>query len=396
MRENVEIEEVYEIFKSCEKEIEIENIDISQGLGYILAEDIYSPMDQPPFSKSAMDGIVLKFENLEKNLEFQIKDSIYAGDNYLGELSEGEVCRIMTGAKVPKDCDIVIPQEHCKFENGRVTVEKIGKRWQNICFAGEDFKNGDLLLKRGEKLDFINLALLSSIGRYQVKVYKKIKIALLISGDEVSSPWEKLEPGKIFDSNGMLLTQRLKELGYELEVFEYLEDDPKKVAQKLQEIAERVDMIITTGGVSVGERDIFHASIDLAQGKKIFWRVNLKPGTPAMFSLIKSCPILSLSGNPFASCVTFEILGRALIATLQRDKELFLKKTKGILLNNFPKGGNRRRFVRGRYVNGKVEIPQGLHSSYALGSMRGCNLLVEIPCGSDGVKEEDEVVVWEL
>ena len=124
--------------------------------------------------------------------------------------------------------------------------------------------------------------------------------------------------------------------------------------------------------------------------------MNLKPGTPALFSLIDSCPVLSLSGNPFAACVTFEILGRTLLGFLQKDSLLPLKRNSGVLLSDFSKGGDKRRFVRGKFYNGKIEIPDGLHSSYALGSMRGCNVLVEIPSGSNGVKSGDEVVIWEL
>lgn len=396
MKYNIEIEESYEIFKEYTTNLMIKDIDISNGLGYILAEDIYSPINQPPFSKSAMDGIVLKFENLKNNLKFHLKDSIYAGDDYLPEIKSNEVCKIMTGAKIPKGCDIVIPKEHCKFEKDMVIVEKIGRQWQNICFLGEDFKKGDLLLRKGDKLDYINLAILSSVGITKIRVYEKIKIALLVSGDEIVSPWKKLESGKIYDSNGMLLTQRLKELGYEITIFQYLEDEANKVAKQLIDIANKVDLIITTGGVSVGDKDIFHEAITLSEGEKIFWRVNIKPGTPVLFSKLRNCPILSLSGNPFAACVTFEVLGRFLISVIQNDKELFLKKNRAILLNDFPKGGNKRRFVRGKYIDGKVAIPDGLHSSYALGNLRGCNLLIDIPCGSSGVKKGDEVTVWEL
>jgi molybdopterin molybdotransferase len=396
MRKNIEIEEAYKIFENNIKDVEIEEIDISKGLGYILAEDIYSPINQPPFSKSAMDGITLNFKNLKENFEFTINSTIYAGDDCSFNLKDNEVYKIMTGAKIPVHCDIVIPQENCIFYNGKVIIKKFGKKGSNICFLGEDFQKGELLLKKGEKLDYINLALLSSIGVTKIKVYKKIKIALLISGDEVSSPWETLKAGKIFDSNGMLLTQRLKELGYEVSIFEYLEDSALKTSIKLKELASQVDIIFTTGGVSVGEKDIFHEAIELARGKKLFWRVNLKPGTPALFSTIDNCPILSLSGNPFAACVTFELLGRYILGALQKDPLLPLKKNSGVLISDFPKGGDKRRFIRGRYSNGKVEIPNGLHSSYALGSMRGCNVLIDIPAGSEGIKSGEEIVIWEL
>lgn len=372
MKKNIEIEEAFKIFESSVKDIGIEKISISKGLGYILAEDIFSPINQPPFSKSAMDGVTLNSKNLKENFKFTIKSTVYAGDNCSISLGSNEIHRIMTGAKLPPDCDIVIPQEYCSFQGSEVVIQKYGKKGDNICFLGEDFQRGELLLKKGEKLDYISLALLSSIGVTEIQVYKKIKIALIITGDEISNPWESLKEGKIFDSNGMLLTQRLKEL------------------------ASKVDVIITTGGVSVGEKDIFHEAIDLAGGEKIFWRVNLKPGTPALFSLIDSCPVLSLSGNPFAACVTFEILGRTLLGFLQKDSLLPLKRNSGALLSDFSKGGDKRRFVRGKFCNGKIEIPDGLHSSYALGSMKGCNVLVEIPSGSNGVKSGDEVVIWEL
>ena len=183
MKKNIEIEEAFKIFESSVKDIGIEKISISKGLGYILAEDIFSPINQPPFSKSAMDGVTLNSKNLKENFKFTIKSTVYAGDNCSISLGSNEIHRIMTGAKLPPDCDIVIPQEYCSFQGREVVIQKYGKKGDNICFLGEDFQRGELLLKKGEKLDYISLALLSSIGVTEIQVYKKIKIALIITGD---------------------------------------------------------------------------------------------------------------------------------------------------------------------------------------------------------------------
>ena len=212
------------------------------GLGHRLAEDIYAPFPQPPFSKSAMDGFVFRKEDIGCVEPFLIQGALYAGDNATQLIEQKQCFKIMTGAKIPDNGAVVVQQEHCVVEENKVTVNVWPKRI-NICLKGEDFT----------VLDYITLALLSSIGRTKIQIYKKPRIAVLVSGNEVWEPGRPLPEGKIYDSNAMLIKQRLLTLGYGAKTIKFLPDDPKEVATTLEEMSRCHDIIITTGGVSVDQ-----------------------------------------------------------------------------------------------------------------------------------------------
>ena len=365
------------------------------GLGHRLAEDIYAPFPQPPFSKSAMDGFVFRKEDIGCVEPFLIQGALYAGDNATQLIEQKQCFKIMTGAKIPDNGAVVVQQEHCVVEENKVTVNVWPKRI-NICLKGEDFGQGELLLEKGTVLDYITLALLSSIGRTEIEIYKKPRIAVLVSGNEVWEPGKPLPEGKIYDSNAMMIKQRLLTLGYGAKTIEFLPDDPKEVATTLEEMSRCHDIIITTGGVSVGEKDIFHDALTFANAKKVFWKVALKPGTPAIFSMLNECPIISLSGNPFASSVTFEVLARRVLYCLTKDQRLLVETVRGTIKNGFKKTADKSRFIRAKWNGKEVEIPEGLHASYALKSMAGCNALAEIPASEEPLSESEEINVWLL
>ena len=176
----------------------------------------------------------------------------------------------------------------------------------------------------------------------------------------------------------MLLAARLAELGFETETA-HRGDAPAAVAEAMKQLLKSCDVLITTGGVSVGDKDIFHQALPLLRAEQVFWRVDLKPGTPAMYSVWQDKPILSLSGNPFAAFTTFELLARPLLAALSGEEGP--RWGEGVLDTPFPKASPRRRFIRGRYENGHITLPEG-HSSGMLASLVGCNCLTELPVGS--------------
>ena len=220
--------------------------------------------------------------------------------------------------------------------------------------------------------------MLAGAGLTEAEVYRQPRVGLLTTGDEVVSPGTALPAGKIYGSNQMLLAARLAELGFETETA-HRGDDPAAVAEAMRELLETCDVLLTTGGVSVGDKDIFHQALPLLGAERIFWRVNLKPGTPAMYSLYKGKPILSLSGNPFAAFTTFELLARPLLAALSGEEAP--RWGEGVLDTPFPKASPRRRFIRGQYENGHITLPEG-HASGMLASLVGCNCLAELPAGS--------------
>ena len=297
----------------------------------------------------------------------------------------------MTGAKLPKGCDCVIKQENTNEGMDIVEIYEELKKYDNYCFKGESVKKDTLLMKKGDTLSYIHIGILSGMGYTKVKVKRIVNAALLVTGDEVSIPGNELKEGKIYDSNMHLFNSRLNELGIKVTVCEIVGDNYKIVGEKIKDSIKNVDIVITTGGVSVGKKDILHESLPYIGAEILYWKVNIKPGTPAMFSLYEKKPILSLSGNPFASLATFELLGRPVLAKISGNSKIKTKNITGIMYDGFNKSSKIRRFIRAFYEDGKVKLNNGSHSSGVLSSMIGCNALIDIKAGTEKLSIGDEV-----
>lgn len=401
MELRIELEKAIELIKKeTYFENEIIHVKLDDALNCILAKDIYAPIMQPPFSKSALDGYAFKYDDTigaskEHPAHFKVIDTVYAGDFCEKVIQHGEAVNIMTGGRIPEGCDCVIRFEDTNDSHDLEIYQEL-KQWDNICLAGEDISQGALLIKKGERLDYVKLAILSGMGFDYIDIYRPLKIGLCVTGSEVVLPGNKRGKGQIFDNNMTLLSNRIKTLGPFEIVKSYVKDDPCECATVLKKLSDECDLIFTTGGVSVGKKDILHDTIALMKANKIFWRILLKPGTPTIFSIYQNTPILSLSGNPFASTAIFELLGRNLIAYMQKDDTLLLTIKKAKLLNGYAKKSKQRRFIRAIYQDGYVTIPEGMHSSNEIGSMIGCNALIDIPAKSPSLQVNDEVKVWLL
>ena len=365
----------------------VEELPLQQGLGRPLARDMTAPMDQPPFDRSPLDGYALRAADTagastDHPVSLRVVDTLYAGDVARVPVGPGEAVRVMTGAMLPQGCDCVLRQEDTDQGHPVVSIRSSLSPHDNYCFRGEDYTAGTPLLPAGAPLDAAAAGLLASAGFSSAPVYRRPSVCLLSTGDEVVSPHtHPLPPGKIYASNGDLLLARLAELGITRTGYTLLPDDPRAVADAMERGAAEYDMVITTGGVSVGVKDIFHQALPLLGAEQVFWKVMVKPGTPVMFSRYAGKPILSLSGNPFAAAVNFELLARPILAALAGDPRMLPRPCTAVLDSSFGKGGKIRRFVRGRYAGGHITLPQG-HSSGQLASLIGCNCLVDIPTGS--------------
>ena len=221
-------------------------------------------------------------------------------------------------------------------------------------------------------------------------------IRVLTTGDELCQPGNPLKPGKIYDSNGMMVSSRLRELGVKPESVSHCADSEAGLAAELKKATEDADIIVTTGGVSVGKKDILHGTLEILGAEKIFWRIRLQPGTPTIFSVYGKTLILSLSGNPFGAMANLELLLRPALEAMTGDPAFAMEMRRGIMEVDFEKRCKVRRFVRAVYTNGKVSFPQGIFSSGAIGTLRGCNCLLDIPAGRENVKAGEQVAVWML
>ncbi len=357
-------------------------VNILDSLGLILAEDIIAPINQPPFSRSPLDGIALRScDTLSASPTNPISltkvHTIYCGMTYSGQINQNEAVRIMTGAAIPADADCVIKQEDITFTDTGFIITTPMKPYQNYCHEGEDFKVGQLLIEKGEKITAVHIGIIASLGLDKVLV-QHIKIGLLSTGDELLSVGEPLVAGKIYNSNTPLLSSRMKELGIEV-IPMAISDDPELIANELKNIFEQVDHVVTTGGVSVGEKDVMHDVITLLGAQKLFWKVNIKPGTPILCAKYQDKLLFSLSGNPFAAFVTFELIVKPILCNVK------LNTLTAILTSDYGKSSPTRRIIRGYYKDGYVSV-NSHNESGVLSSLKNCNCLVDVAKNSPPLK----------
>ena len=403
MEERIPCERAIELIRQTVKTPAAERIPVTQAHGRVLAQPVVSPIDQPPFPRSPLDGYAFHASDItgaskEHPAILQIVDTVYAGGWCHKTVGRGEAVRLMTGAPIPAGCDCVI--RHEDTDNGRDTVQVYTelKPWSNYCYAGEDFRAGAELLPAGTRLNAVAMGVLAAAGLDRedecIAVYKRLKCAVFCTGDElVTSAIRPLPQGKIYSSNETVFRARLTELGMELlPSTGRCVDEADKLAALIVQAAETADLIFTTGGVSAGDKDILHETLPRLGAERIFKGVRLKPGSPIMFSVYKGVPVMSLSGNPFAAYATFELFGRQMLAAMSGADDLLPQVFTAKLATDFPKSSKGRRFVRGCFRNGSVALPDG-HSSGQLGSAARINCLVDIPAGSGSLTAGDTVTV---
>lgn len=375
-----------------------EFLPLEEARGRILSRDITAALDNPPFDRSPLDGYALRAEDIagasdEAPALLTVVAEVCAGGWYGGTVEKGQAVRIMTGGGIPAGCDCVVRQEETDYGEERVSVYKPVVKHRNYCFAGEDIKKGAVLMRAGEKLSYVHIGVLAGQGYASVPVRPRVRAAVISTGDEIVPAGAGLGLGKIHDSNLPMIAARLEELGVEVAERRSVGDDPRAVAVAVREGYQKAHMVVTTGGVSVGKKDILHEVLPLLGARRLFWRVEMKPGTPILCGELDGKPLCCLSGNPFAALATFELILRPMLAGLSGDPEMNYRRTTGRMAEDFPKRSPGRRFIRASYRDGIVTLGKLNHSSGALYSMVGCNCLVDIQPGSKGLRAGDIVKV---
>ncbi|MCI8795535.1 MAG: molybdopterin molybdotransferase MoeA [Dorea sp.] len=378
--------------------IEAEFISLWDAVNRVLAEDIYAGRDQPPFPRSPLDGYALRSSDIkgaskERPATLTVIDEVDAG--YVSKycVEEGTTVRIMTGAPIPDGADCIVGQEDTDYGEETVEIYEEIQAYENYCYAGEDYKAGTKILEKDTLLGHIEVGILASLGLEEVRVYRKPRVSVLTTGDETILPGEALGPGKIYDSNLYTLATRLTSLGIDVIRGDHVDDDSDAAAKWIKTNAGETDIIITTGGVSVGKKDIMHEALELLGCERIFWKVLIKPGMPTLCARYRDTLLICLSGNPFGAAVNLELLVRPVLAKQTGRKDLELKRVSAAAENGFPKRSGVTRYVRAYYEDGRVRIPEGSNASGILSSMRGCNCLMEIPAGTVSVDRGDRVWV---
>ena len=390
MIQDIKLETAIDILTSNVNLIEdIESVELLEAVDRIAAEDIFAKFDNPPFNRSPLDGYAIN--SAQTPGKFKIVAEECAGDFFDGELKSGEALRIMTGAAMPKGSDCVIRQEDVEVVGDELTVPYHLKHHENYCFAGEDIKRDKLLAAKNQTLNAAHIAVLASQGYTKIKVKRQPKITIASTGDELVMPGKELTPGKIYNSNLYFIAARLKEFGFKVNILGILKDDTQHIVNLINQHQNDTDLFITTGGVSVGKKDIMHEVVDKV-GEKLFWRLTMKPGAPVIGYKVDKMLGIALSGNPFAAYATFELLTRPVLAKLSGRQDIMYHRSYGMLIDDFPKASKGRRFIRAHYSDGEVTLPEQ-HASGSLFSMTSCNAFVDIPAGTDKLSAGTKVEV---
>ncbi len=299
-----------------------ESIDIIDALGRVLAEDIVSNIDVPGHDNTAMDGYAVRSEDCSQpGATLKVSQRIPAGSNGV-EVKPGEAARIFTGAPIPPGADAVVMQELCSRDDDSdvVTINKAVCAGDNIRRAGEDIKQGSVILSAGTKLRQQEMGLIASIGAAKVRVYRKLRVACFFTGDEIVEPGNALQAGQIYNSNRYTLNGFLQTQACEISDFGIVPDSLDATLEVIEKAAEQADLILTSGGVSVGEEDYVRIALEQL-GELSLWRIAMKPGKPVAFGKVGRALFLGLPGNPVSVFVTAQIFARPVIRKLQGEAE---------------------------------------------------------------------------
>ena len=331
--------------------LEPETIPILKALNRVLAEDIVSDIDIPPLANTAMDGYAIRVEDVaeasaEKPVRLKVVADLAAGYVLDKPIQPGTAVRIMTGAPVPPGADAVAPFEHVEIDGDDVLIFKPYAKWKNIRHAGEDVKKGQLVLTRGTVLRPQEIGMLAALGIPSVRVHRRPRVAVLSTGDEVidvSDPWQ---PGKIRDANGYSVSALILKYGGIPVRLGIAPDTIEALTTKIREaLAQNVDFILTSGGVSMGDFDVVKKVL-ASEGEMHFWRARMKPGKPMAFGEIQGVPLLGLPGNPVSSMISFELFARPAILTMLGKKKLAKPTIDAILVDPIQRKDNRRHYLR--------------------------------------------------
>jgi len=362
-----------------------ESVSLDNSLSRILAFDIHSTINVPGFDNSAMDGYAIALSDnqlLQNNLSFDIVDRIPAGSTG-NELNKGCAARIFTGAPIPKGANTVIMQEECEVsEDGvQITIARAIKLNENIRPTGNDIVEGDVILSSGKQIQPQDISLASSVGVGELIVYKKIKVGVFFTGDELVEPGTPLSSGKIYNSNRYALVALLRQVGCEVINLGNIKDKFGATCDALEALESQCDLIMTTGGVSVGEEDHVKAAVE-SLGEINLWKIRMKPGKPLAYGKVKQTPFIGLPGNPVSSFVTFCIFSLPFIKKMQGNNNYQSKIIKVKANFECKRAKPRREYARARIDYSESTPVATLYpkqGSDVMSSIVWADGLVEIP-----------------
>ncbi|WP_274058189.1 bifunctional molybdopterin-guanine dinucleotide biosynthesis adaptor protein MobB/molybdopterin molybdotransferase MoeA [Vibrio parahaemolyticus] len=378
---------------------EIEACKIESAYGRVLAEHIISPVNVPQYTNSAMDGYAIRSDDVDRD-SYQVVAEVMAGHAYDQPLEVGQAVKIMTGAPTPLNGNTVVMREQASQEGDKVTFNGAHiKAGQNVRQAGEDLTIGSDVFTAGTRLASPEMGMIASLGFGEANVFRKLKVAVFSTGDEVQAPGTEQKANSIYDSNRFTIMGMLEKLGCEILDFGILEDNEQLMIEALENASAQADVVMTSGGVSVGDADYIKLALDKL-GQIDFWRINMRPGRPLAFGQINNKPFFGLPGNPVAVMVSFINFVEPALRKMQGEQGWKPLKVNAIATENLRSRQGRTEFSRGIYElddTGRLTVrTTGKQGSGILRSMSEANCLIEISPAIDTVKAGESVTIIPL
>ncbi len=373
----------------------VESVSLAEAEGRVLGQSIVSPLALPPFDNSAMDGYAVRAQDVgsaraEAPVHLRLVGKAAAGQQFAGTLGEGECVRVFTGSPLPPGADAVVMQEDTRVAPERtleVLVLDKTAPWENVRFRGEDIKNGATLAETGQCVTAAQLTLFAATGLENVPVGRQPVVGLLATGSELARAGQPLAPAQIYESNRVGLAALARKAGACCKILPLVQDTLEATQGALERAFQETDIVVTSGGVSVGEMDFVKRAFEETGGQLQFWKVAIKPGRPFVFGTRNGKFLFGLPGNPVSAFVTFLLLVRPALLHWQGASSVALLRQTGVLGEPLSNPGSRRHFMRVKRTNGKV-FSSGVQASHTLSSLAAADGLVDmlpdttLPAGS--------------
>jgi len=389
-----------EMINAFPASLHTEVASMEQSLHRIIAEDIIAHENIPPFPRSLVDGFAIKVKDVQGAKETNPALLFYKGEIRIGEetkavLEDGSCIYISTGAMMPEGADGVVMHEYTRRMGDAVEITKTIHRGENIIFTGEDIKRGSIVLKNGKRITPFDLGVLAALGLADVWVYKKIKVALISSGDEIIAIDKKPMPGQIRDINRYTILNILRKICSDVTFVGITRDDPEDIQEHLH-AAREGDVILVSGGRSKGERDYITTSIEQLGGTILFHGINIKPGKPTIFASLWGKPVFGLPGHPVSCIMALTRFVLPLVRRFQGETLLNGKRTKGMLTNNIPSSYGIEEYVRVEISHDDTgcTVTPLFSKSSVISSLSQASGYVIVPEGKEGFEKGEEVVVY--
>ncbi len=404
MRKRVEADEACGLLLALPVSLNVERIPLSAAVGRVLAEPLRARYAVPPFDKSPYDGYALRGEDTagaskETPVTLTLTEELPAGTAPTAEIEPGQAAKILTGAPIPPGANVTVKFEQTEFTDKTVTVFQPLKPESDIVRTGEDVMPGDLLAEAGAVVDPAVCALMAGQGMAELAVYCRPRVTLIATGSELVAPGQPLAPAKIYDTNTALLGGYLMRLGAEVTDGGILADEPNAIAAAIEHALAESDLVITTGGASVGDYDWSVRTAEMLGAEILFWKTAMKPGGSIMAAVKDGKVILGLSGNPGAAVIGLQRIAMPYLKKLCGRTDLLPERFEAYLERGFKKKSPALRMVRGhlKFDGGKVLFCA--HDGQGNGAVRslvGCDVFCEIPAGSPPLEAGTKILVYRL